>query len=174
VHIENEIIKTTSDHPFFVGGKWLRVVELHSGDSVTNYFGKKLAITSIEIIAKQTTVYNFEVEDYHSYYVSKQQVLVHNNGPCNLANNKSAGKALEEKVLKEKKAQYGSNYEVKAQQKSKILDRTHDISVYPKGSKNAIKHYEVKSGGSRYHSSQRIKDAIIEAKTGAKTEVIRR
>jgi hypothetical protein len=27
-------------------------------------------------------VYNFEVEDYHTYYVSHTKVLVHNFGPC--------------------------------------------------------------------------------------------
>ena len=30
----------------------------------------------------RTTVYNFEVEDYHTYYVSNTKVLVHNSGPC--------------------------------------------------------------------------------------------
>ena len=27
-------------------------------------------------------MHNFEVDGYHTYYVSHQQVLVHNNGPC--------------------------------------------------------------------------------------------
>ena len=27
-------------------------------------------------------MYNFEVEDYHTYYVSNTKVLVHNNMPC--------------------------------------------------------------------------------------------
>ena len=27
-------------------------------------------------------MYNFEVEDYHTYYVSNTRVLVHNSGPC--------------------------------------------------------------------------------------------
>jgi len=33
-------------------------------------------------VARRTTVHNFEVADYHSYYVSASKVLVHNNGPC--------------------------------------------------------------------------------------------
>ncbi len=27
-------------------------------------------------------MYNFELEDYHTYYVSKTKVLVHNSDPC--------------------------------------------------------------------------------------------
>ena len=82
LHIGTEVISTTSDHPFFVGGRWLRVAKLHVGDSVTTYHGNKIAIAAIDIVAKRTTVHNFEVADYHTYYVSHQQVLVHNNGPC--------------------------------------------------------------------------------------------
>ena len=82
LHIGTEVIHTTSDHPFFVGGRWLRVAKLHVGDSVTTYHGNKIAIDSINIVARRTTVHNFEVADYHTYYVSHQQVLVHNNGPC--------------------------------------------------------------------------------------------
>ena len=60
----------------------MRVATLHVGDSVTTYHGNKIAIAAIDIVAKRTTVHNFEVADYHTYYVSHQQVLVHNNGPC--------------------------------------------------------------------------------------------
>jgi RHS repeat-associated protein len=84
VHIGNDIIKTTGDHPFFIGGRWLQVYQLHVGDSVTTYTGGRLAITAIDIIAKRATVHNFAVEDYHTYYVSDQKVLVHNSGPCDL------------------------------------------------------------------------------------------
>lgn len=39
-------------------------------------------ITSIRLVARRTTVHNFEVADYRTYNVSGQGVLVHNNGPC--------------------------------------------------------------------------------------------
>jgi hypothetical protein len=39
-------------------------------------------ISSIRLVVGRTTVHNFEVADFHTYYVSKQRVLVHNNGPC--------------------------------------------------------------------------------------------
>jgi len=46
--------------------------------------------------------------------------------------------------------------------------------VYDKSTGDAVHNYEIKKGNSRYHSSQRIKDKIIEAKTGVPTELIRR
>jgi hypothetical protein len=58
------------------------VKELHVGDSVTTYSGSKLVIALIWLVVGRTTVHNFEVADFHTYYVSKQRVLVHNNGPC--------------------------------------------------------------------------------------------
>ncbi len=78
------IIKATSDHPFFIGGRWLKVHELKAGDNTALYNGEALAIAHIEIVAQHTTVYNFEVEDFHTYYVSEERVLVHNSGPCDL------------------------------------------------------------------------------------------
>ncbi len=41
-----------------------------------------MVIEQITVVPGRTTVYNFEVEDYHTYYVSGVKVLVHNSGPC--------------------------------------------------------------------------------------------
>ncbi|HEY4289739.1 MAG TPA: polymorphic toxin-type HINT domain-containing protein [Puia sp.] len=96
VHIGQETINTTSDHPFFVAGRWLRVKELRAGDSVMTYSGARLVITAIQLVVKRITVHNFEVADYHSYYVSASRVLVHNSGPCNVqVPRKQAGKFTE-------------------------------------------------------------------------------
>ncbi len=54
------------------------------GDSVKTYDGSNLAIEQITVAPGRTTVYNFEVEDYHTYYVSNAKVLVHNNGDCDV------------------------------------------------------------------------------------------
>lgn len=52
------------------------------GDSVTTFDGSNLVIEQITVVPGRTTVYNFEVEDFHTYYVSNIKVLVHNNGAC--------------------------------------------------------------------------------------------
>ena len=92
------IIKATSDHPFFIGGRWLKVHELQAGDITALYSGEALAIADIKIVAQPATVYNFEVEDFHTYYVSEQNVLVHNSGPCPLANRVKLQKGTKEQI----------------------------------------------------------------------------
>ena len=82
ITIGKEVIKATADHPFYIGGKWLRVAELAVGDSVRVFDGSNLVIEQITVAPGRTMVYNFEVADYHIYYVSNTKVLVHNNGPC--------------------------------------------------------------------------------------------
>ena len=82
VKVGSELLETTSDHPFFIGGKWLKVKELRVGQFVKLYSGQELEITSIDIVPQQTKVYNFTVADFHTYYVSNLAVLVHNSGPC--------------------------------------------------------------------------------------------
>jgi len=82
IKIGKETIQATADHPFFIGGHWLRVAELKVGDSVKTYDGSNLVIEQITVVPGRTTVYNFEVEDYHTYYVSNTKVLVHNSVPC--------------------------------------------------------------------------------------------
>ena len=82
IRIGEETIQATADHPFFISGRWLRVAELKVGDSVKTYDGSNLAIEQITVAPGRTTVYNFEVEDYHTYYVSNTKVLVHNDVPC--------------------------------------------------------------------------------------------
>jgi hypothetical protein len=52
-------------------------------------------IAAIRLVVGRTTVHNFEVADFHTYYVSKQRVLVHNNGPCDVKPTKGGGKFTE-------------------------------------------------------------------------------
>ena len=46
------------------------------------YDGTKLPISEIVFIKGEYEVFNFEVEDDHTYDVSLGNVLVHNSGPC--------------------------------------------------------------------------------------------
>lgn len=82
IHFDDEIIEATHEHPFFIGGKWLKVDQLKEGDLLKLYDGKTTAINKIEVVEGDYTVYNFTVEDFHTYYVSKSNILVHNGNPC--------------------------------------------------------------------------------------------
>jgi len=82
IHFGNEILEVTNEHPFFVGGKWLKVQDLKVGDNLTLYDGSTTPINEIEFVEGNFKVYNFTVDEFHTYYVSRQNVLVHNGNPC--------------------------------------------------------------------------------------------
>ena len=63
-----------------IRGKWVCAKDLKVGDRVLLSDGKygiieKIKIEKLEI---PETTYNFEVEDFHTYYVGKSGILVHN------------------------------------------------------------------------------------------------
>jgi RHS repeat-associated protein len=96
-------IETTSDHPFFINGIWKKVIELKAGDNVQLANGHEEVIKSIRYDVKSVTVYNFEVEQVHTYFVSPLQVLVHNSTACNVATRTESGVKVG-KSISEKKA----------------------------------------------------------------------
>ena len=81
IFANGEEIICTSGHPFYVvGQEFVQAKALKSTDKLILSDGKSVVIEKIEKeeLAIPETTYNFEVEDYHTYYVSKSNVLVHN------------------------------------------------------------------------------------------------
>ena len=79
--INGEAIETTNEHPFYVEGHgWTNASDLKAGDKVRLEDGTAGIVEKAKHVALDApvTVYNFEVEDFHTYYVSEQKVLVHN------------------------------------------------------------------------------------------------
>ena len=79
--INGEAIETTNEHPFYVEGHgWTNASDLKVGDKVRLEDGTTGTVEKAKHVAldNPVTVYNFEVEDFHTYYVSEQKVLVHN------------------------------------------------------------------------------------------------
>ena len=72
----NNIIKTTTNHPFYLNGDWVEAGKLNIGDKILHVDGMKHTITSLKLIEDPTTVYNFEVDGTHSYFA--EGYLVHN------------------------------------------------------------------------------------------------
>ena len=78
---DKETIDTTVRHPFYVVGYGFKYAsELRIGDKVISVSGDIYEVTSLEIENLDTPVkvYNFEVEDWHTYFVSASGILVHN------------------------------------------------------------------------------------------------
>ena len=98
LHLETsdgETIDTTTNHPFYVDGKgWVAAGDLEIGDTLVTAEGNEVEIADIEIerLAEPITVYNLEVEDFHTYFVGEYGVLVHNYpGKSQTANGDSFG-----------------------------------------------------------------------------------
>ncbi|MHC1723762.1 MAG: polymorphic toxin-type HINT domain-containing protein [Aminipila sp.] len=92
VLVGKEEIRTTKTHPFWVEGEgWVPASELKAGDMLSLFDGKKIKVSKIAVekLSKPIKVYNFEVEDWHTYYVSDTQILVHNT--CSRGGTEASG-----------------------------------------------------------------------------------
>ncbi|WP_242823108.1 polymorphic toxin-type HINT domain-containing protein [Ruminococcus flavefaciens] len=78
--VNGDEIITTETHPFFVKGRgFVDAEELIEGDELQDINGKVAVIEHIEIEETEPTkVYNFQVEDFHTYHVGENGILVHN------------------------------------------------------------------------------------------------
>ena len=77
---EEEIV-TTPEHPFYVPKQgWTEAIKLRAGDILVLQNGEYINVEMIqhEILERPVTVYNFEVADFHTYYVGSDGVLAHN------------------------------------------------------------------------------------------------
>ena len=84
VTVDGETIETTKEHPFWVEGQgWTKAKFLEAGDQLRDASGENLVIEDVDIVPlpenQYTLVYNFEVADFHTYYVADSYILVHND-----------------------------------------------------------------------------------------------
>ena len=81
VHVNGEIISATPNHPFYVDKfGWTLAKNLKAGDILVLSKGEFVVVEWIqhEILENPIKVYNFEVQDFHTYFVGKCSVWVHN------------------------------------------------------------------------------------------------
>ncbi len=82
VTVNGADIESTPGHKYFLPKtkKWVSAEDLKVGTKVLLSDGNYGIVETIEHISYDTpqTTYNFEVEDYHTYYVGTQGVCVHN------------------------------------------------------------------------------------------------
>ncbi len=79
--IDGEEIVTTPAHPFYVKDKgFIQAGDLLEGSILVDSEGNELhlKIKRWEHLQSPVPVYNFAVEDYHTYFVGDNEVLVHN------------------------------------------------------------------------------------------------
>jgi predicted GIY-YIG superfamily endonuclease len=79
VQTGDETITTTLTHPFRVKDKgWVEAGDLQPGDCLVTLSGQTETITRTTTTNAVTLVFNFEVENTHTYLVGAQPVVVHN------------------------------------------------------------------------------------------------
>ena len=100
IHVNGEEIVCTGGHPFYVlnvekdrntvryegtksdtKGKWVTAKKLKLSDKLLLSDGSCAIIEAITVeqLEIPETTYNFEVADFHTYYVSDSKILVHND-----------------------------------------------------------------------------------------------
>ena len=83
-YADGTFIETTWNHPFYIKGRgWVQAKDLRDGDlSLTSSSirgdSRELKITSVVAREREERVYNFEVREDHTYFVTGMGVLVHN------------------------------------------------------------------------------------------------
>ena len=85
IHVNDEEIVATGTHPFYVYKfGWTTARALRAGDVLVLSNGELVTVEWIdhEILESPIYVYNFEVEDFHTYFVGKSGILVHNGKKC--------------------------------------------------------------------------------------------
>jgi RHS repeat-associated protein len=89
-------LRPTGTHPFFVkrggdtDGSWLPASAIRAGDHLLNKENVWVAVMRVSSKATVETVYNFEVEDNHNFYVGSSGLLVHNSA-CDIAREAAQG-----------------------------------------------------------------------------------
>lgn len=81
IHINGDEIVSTPTHPFYSPQRgWTSAINLRAGDILVLSNGEYVVVEKVqhEILEAPVKVYNFEVQDFHTYYVGKNSVLVHN------------------------------------------------------------------------------------------------
>jgi hypothetical protein len=82
LNVEGEEIRTTSSHVFFTNtGWWKAAGNIKEGDKIVDSSGEMKEVKSIELekLDEYERIYNFNVEDYHTYFVGSHGLLVHND-----------------------------------------------------------------------------------------------
>ena len=82
LYTEKEIIETTAEHPFFTGNGWKDAADLQIGDRIKSRNEEDIEIKDVKFSYKPRKVYNFEVSNWHTYFVGTLQWLVHNAKKC--------------------------------------------------------------------------------------------
>ncbi len=166
--VNGEEIITTETHPFYVNNKgFVEAGELKVGDELVDVNNNILLIEdySVEITEEPTTVYNFQVEDFHTYHVGSFGILVH-NANCKLIKNEDGSYDVE---LSYKKG-WTSEQKAQADAKCQALSNADTVKTNVAGKRNGTKTSRYRKDNS-IPSSQDV-DHIIDLQLGGADDIL--
>nr|WP_316720014.1 polymorphic toxin-type HINT domain-containing protein [Terrisporobacter petrolearius] len=163
--VAGEVIEATEQHVFYIDNVgWIPASMIEEGDVVVLQSGDKSTVEKIDKVVHNEliTVYNFEVEDFHTYFVSDASVLVHNI-------NCDTEKTIEIN-LKYKKG-WTNKQKKQARKKVKALSKAKTVKTSVKRkSSSASSRYRSKHGSSSIPKSHDV-DHMIELQLGGADEL---
>ena len=111
IGVNGETISATPSHPFYVDKLgWTLARSLKAGDVLVLSNGELVTVEWVqhEILESPIKVYNFEVEDFHTYFVGENGIFVHNGCGDNSWNDYQKEHAGEGKNRSELAAEYNA------------------------------------------------------------------
>ncbi|MDV8157998.1 DNA/RNA non-specific endonuclease [Acinetobacter bereziniae] len=129
-----ETLETTAEHPFWIKNfGWLKASLLQSGMTLLDRNNDELTIVSQALIPnKFETVYNIEVDGFHTYHVGELGTWVHNANCCEIKAPNSAIKPPTQTPSTITKID-GKYFDLKAGQKgawNKLANKPEANSIY--------------------------------------------
>jgi hypothetical protein len=87
LHVKDQIIRTTTNHPFYVLDKgWRTAAELQHGDLFRSHDGQWVPVEEVIDNGEESVVYNLRVSEHHTYFVGSREwdfsVWAHNANQC--------------------------------------------------------------------------------------------
>lgn len=117
IFVCGEEIICTPGHKFYAPKKgWTSACRLRTGDILVLLNGEYVVVEKVqhELLEAPVKVYNFQVADYHSYFISAEKILVHND--CPSPNGRKGSEAHQKTINDTKRALEEQGYTVKPEQ----------------------------------------------------------
>ena len=134
--INGSTINTTALHPFYVVDRgWIEAVEIEVGDKVLLQDGTTVTVDdkTTEQFETPVKVYNFTVNEFHTYFVGGDRVLVHNADVGSYTIEFESGKQYHGKGTKnrmEQSAKYRSNQNADPVVKKEWTQSVDDVQAF--------------------------------------------
>ncbi len=82
ITLGDQVIETTAEHPFYTQKGWVAAADLTTDDQLKTKNNNWQRVEATNFLYSKKKVYNFEVEDWHTYFVGLKNWLVHNAKVC--------------------------------------------------------------------------------------------